>query len=354
MLAPHYPHGIALELNGAAIEKQEWAPPIKATVEIRMLRKRKPSAAGYLIRDAVPLPEEQRGIAISTLGKVIKRGWEWLGISPAAPERTAGAIEVPALASCLTLDKANFIRVGPRGAVYLAYRKAIQEAVSRQLTRWGDMREPVEEAMRRVVRPLERDLEGVIEDLAKDFPLLASLVEHRPGGQRKLPIGTGAGSDDPNTFVRASLVPTPEQAETRATDTMPSENRQAEGQAEREPAEPEHPREQQSGVKPVALPARDGHKRPAHYGLSIQLEERPADPELGRLIESTVWVNQAHPAYHRAGASRSMGYHISLAVAMALAPLAVEPAKEHGFVTAFLSAWGQALESRKNRGKRRR
>jgi hypothetical protein len=93
-------------------------------------------------------------------------------------------------------------------------------------------------------------------------------------------------------------------------------------------------------------------RRPARYGLSIQFEERPDDPELGRLVESTVWVNEAHPAYRRAAASRSEGYHVAVAVAMALAPLAVEPAKEHGFLTAFLARWGEAIERRGRRGRR--
>ena len=41
-----------------------------------------------------------------------------------------------------------------------------------------------------------------------------------------------------------------------------------------------------------------------------------------------------------------------LAVAMALAPLAVEPAKEHGFITAFLVSWGAATERRKSARRR--
>jgi len=36
---------------------------------------------------------------------------------------------------------------------------------------------------------------------------------------------------------------------------------------------------------------------------------------------------------------------------MALAPLAVEPTKEHAFLTTFFAAWGVALE---RRGVRRR
>jgi hypothetical protein len=96
-----------------------------------------------------------------------------------------------------------------------------------------------------------------------------------------------------------------------------------------------------------------GHSRaPMRYGLGVQFEDRPDNLELGRLVESTVWINQAHPAYRRALASRSVGYHISLAVVLALAPLAVEPDQEHTFITKFLSHWGQALDQ--PQGHRRR
>ena len=60
-------------------------------------------------------------------------------------------------------------------------------------------------------------------------------------------------------------------------------------------------------------------------------------------MESTVWVNEAHPAFARAVASRSEGYHVALSVAMALAPLAVEPQHERGFVTTFLEYWGASV-----------
>jgi hypothetical protein len=107
-------------------------------------------------------------------------------------------------------------------------------------------------------------------------------------------------------------------------------------------------------VEQRASAAGRAEPRPERYGLSIQFERRPEDPELGRLVEATVWVNEAHPAYRRAAASRSEGYHVALAVALALAPLAVEPAKEHAFVTAFLGSWGGALDRRARRGRPRR
>jgi hypothetical protein len=80
-------------------------------------------------------------------------------------------------------------------------------------------------------------------------------------------------------------------------------------------------------------------------GLAIRFEHRPDDGDLGRLVESTVWVNEAHPAYRRAVATRSEGYHLALTVAMALAPLAAEPAYLHGFVTSFLARWGEAAKT---------
>src|SRR5713101_6330639 len=62
------------------------------------------------------------------------------GVTPALPEQIGGLIEVPDLAASLILNKGDFIRTGARGAAYLAYRKAIQEAVSRPLEAWGDTR----------------------------------------------------------------------------------------------------------------------------------------------------------------------------------------------------------------------
>jgi hypothetical protein len=76
----------------------------------------------------------------------------------------------------------------------------------------------------------------------------------------------------------------------------------------------------------------------------IDFETRTGDPQIARLLESTVLINDAHPAWTRALAARSDGYHIALSVAMALAPLAAEPAAAHGFITAFLERWGMAAK----------
>ena len=338
-LTSHYPKGVVIHVNGRRLDKQRWVAPDQGPLEIRMMRKRKPSAFGYLIREEVPLAEERRGLSISTYGKVIRRGWDWLGLTPSDPERVGGLIEVPELAACLTLNKGDFIRVGTRGAAYLAFRKAIQEAVSKQLAAWGDARESTEDARPKEVRPLQRDLVRVLEELATEFPLLDSLVERHSGGQKRLPLGSSGRGTDPRSLVTASVM---EQAEadeiTEGATKLPVEQ-----PANGEPGDVEPAHAVSAQVHNLQLPGKGRPRKPAHYGLDIQFDDRPDDLEVGRLVESTVWVNRSHPAYRRALASRSIGYHIALAVGMALAPLAVESANEHEFITAFLSRWGEAF-----------
>ncbi len=344
ILSRQYPHGVRFLVNGSPLEKRGWRAPEATPLILRLGRKRRPAGVGYLLREAAALPEEQRGVAVSTFGKVIKRGWDWLAVAPSAPQRIGGVIEVPGLAECLTLSKSDFIRAGARGAVYLAYRKAIQEAVSRQLAAWGDTGEPAERARRRAARPVERDLEAVLADLAGEFPLLATLVEQHAGGQRRLTVTGSHEGAAPALGPRAAT--TEPVAAAPPTEGFAVEAMTAPLGGPPEPPPP--------AAEPPAPASGTGHlaagppaRRPARYGLRIQFEARPDDMELGHLIESTVWVNEAHPAYRRAVASRAEGYHIALAVAMALAPLAVDPAKEHAFVTAFLALWGAALERRR-------
>jgi hypothetical protein len=353
LLASHYPGGIGFQVNGRRLERHRASDREQAHLIIRLGRKRKPSAIGYLLRVSGALPEDERGLAISTLGKVIRRGWDWLGVTPAMQDRVGGLIEVPDLAATLTLNKGDFIRTGARGAVYLAYRKAIQEAVSRQLELWGDQRGTASDASSRMVRPLERDLDRVLEELSDDFPLLASLIDRKVGGQKRLPLAAVKSEGESNT---PALTATPLSAEVLTDEeTGPDDSLAIPPSAERRAtdtdASPTPPSPPTPSFSP--LPAENRTRKPMRYGLGIQFEHRPEDPELGRLVESTVRINEAHPAYRRAMASRSAGYHISLAVGLALASLAVEPAQEHAFLTKFLAHWGQALDESGKASRRR-
>jgi hypothetical protein len=374
LLRRHYRDGIAFEVDGRELARVKVPGSESVPISIRLGRRRTPSAMGFIERDAL-LPSDREGIAISTFGKVIKRGWDWLGLAPAARAHITGLIEAPDLAACLTLSKNDFIRTGTRGASYLAYRKAIQEVVSRQLAEWGDARDA--EARPRTVR-LERDLERVLEDLADEFPLLRSLVDRRAGGQKRLPMpGRGdervsaplfanvpvghesAGQGGASPPVEDAAAKPPEESSslrpespTRSPEEGPPTGDQA--LPEGEPPSPSD-RQAQSDIAASTgtLETVSGRRRPARYGLLLQFESRPADSELARLVDSTIWINDAHPAYTRAVASRALGYHTALAVALALAPLAVEMRDEHTFITQFLAHWGGAQTASRVPGRRR-
>ncbi|MCI0568201.1 MAG: ATP-binding protein [Acidobacteria bacterium] len=358
ILKARYPSGVQIHIDGQPI-RHRATPGEPSPISVRMRRKRRPEGWGYLFRSGW-LPEDQRGLAISTLGKVIKRGWEWLGLAPSVPAEIGGLIEVPALATCLALSKTEFIRSGARGAIFLQYRKAIQEAVSSQLQLWGEARDKAEEEQRRRVRPLERDLEKVLIDLADEFPLLSSLVERQAGGQRRLPVDRGGNSIQPGAPPAAESQEASAVAPLAPADSEQVEQSAQPGTAITPPTPPAPEAEAAPESEPEKIPegllqtANRRRKHPAHYALGIELESLPDDPQVGRLVESTVRINTAHPAYRRAETSRSLGYHLALSVAMALAPLAVEPEKSHGFITSFLTHWGEAVDRPSRRPLRRR
>jgi hypothetical protein len=193
-----------------------------------------------------------------------------------------------------------------------------------------------------VARPVERDLEQVLADLASDFPLIAALVERHRGGQRRLP---GAARASSTLEPGASAVTEELVASVPGSRESPMARSTGAGGGDSSIGGPSPP----PGVVAVPRGAGRDARSPGRYGLAIDFEHRSDDPELARLVESTIWINDAHPAYRRATASRSEGYHLALATALALAPLAVEPANEHGFVTAFLAAWGGRIDRRPRR-----
>ncbi len=335
ILAPAYPAWVEILVNGRVLRSDNGADE-RVPIAVRARRKRKPNGVGYLTRHADPLPEEERGFAISTLGKVIRRGWDWVGIAPANPEYVNGLIEVPELAEALTLNKGDFMRTGARGALFLAYRKAIQESVSGLLAEWGAL-PPAKSERQPRVRPMERDLQRVLAEMAEQYPLLATLADRRAGGQRPLPLGkdSGAGADVPAA--------TEQLAGSAGTERAPQATA-ASGEPEARAAQSELEPHEASPVTDAGAWSGLARRRPrAKLSLEIRFETRAeAAAALGRLIESTVWVNDAHPAYKRAVASRSEGYHIALAVALAIAPLAAESTSVEDFVSAFLAHWGEA------------
>ncbi len=346
ILSTVYPGGLTIH-----VDDQVVVGPIRTgdrvPIAVRIGRQRRPSAVGYLARHAQPLPEGDQGIAISTLGKVIRRGWDWLGITPAEGDRIEGLIEVPPLAEALTLNKGDFRRAGSAGALFLAYRKSIQEVGTAQLEAWGQG-QPADVGPASA-RPLERDLHRVLGELAGEFPLLAALADRRAGGQQRLPLGTGRaeqpglwGSELP---LHTTVGPPEEEPGSGPEDGSTGEPRPASAPSARGPRSAGSG----AGAAPTILPLPTSGRRAKRARLSfdVRLETLPGEPQLGRLIESTIWVNEAHPAYRRAKATRSEAYHLALTVASALAPLTVEAERQQDFVNRFLASWGEAAFPRR-------
>ena len=67
ILADTYKGGVAFVVARRTLLR-DVATVQEAPLAIQLGRKRKPSAVGYLARSAEPLPESQRGVAVSTLG----------------------------------------------------------------------------------------------------------------------------------------------------------------------------------------------------------------------------------------------------------------------------------------------
>jgi hypothetical protein len=185
-------------------------------------------------------------------------------------------------------------------------------------------------------------------NLSKEFPSLAALVEKARGGQSRLPLGGPAVAtslESPLPEEDGTQEPvTPEGPAGDGTDPTAGSGPETAEAGEEEEPKPDLPALTAS-VDRVPLPGRKRSDRAGRFGLRIRFEERPDEPELGRLVESTVWVNTAHPAYLRAVSSRSEGYHLALTVAMTLASLAVEPERTHAFVNSFLARWGEASKT---------
>jgi hypothetical protein len=91
LLGSFYPRPVNLIVNGAVVEPEPPIPGDRAELLLRLGRRRKPVAVGWLVATDQPLPEELHGIAVTTLGKVIRRGWDWVGLRPAQGDRITPA-----------------------------------------------------------------------------------------------------------------------------------------------------------------------------------------------------------------------------------------------------------------------
>ncbi len=270
-----------------------------------------------------PVRPTDNGLRISTYGKVIRGGWEWLGISLKHPELLLGVVEVPALSEILTTNKSDFLTTPNALKKYYDIRKAIQHAVLPVLRELGEVEEKKDESKTpSAYKPLTQDIEGALSLMSDAFPELEALVgEH--WRRRKASEGKAQKKDKRVSAESLDQV----QINKKIDDALPSQKRV----------------HTSLNVDP------DGKqtKRERQPGMEIAFEDFLDETTcllLGKLIEEKVIVNTAHPAWKRAEHLGQEPYHVLITVALTLGDYLQSPQGLTPFVSDFLKAWSEAAE----------
>jgi len=317
--------------------------PLGSTVRsffVHLGKSRKSVGGGFIERAAMDENFWQRlfgrdavrsgdyGLRISTYGKVIKGGWEWLGLSPKHPELLSGVVEVPALSQILTTNKSDFLSDPASLKKYYEVRKAVQRAVLPVLRELGEIDEKKEGSKTpSSFKPLTQDIEGALSLMTETFPELEALVgEHwrrrlasegkgkkkRTRGEVEVIVGAARGIP----------VASDEDLLTATKRDKASMNLREDASGERE-------------------------KRVRHPGMEIVFEAFSQESErglLGKFVEEKVIINTAHPAWLRVQHLGQEPYHVLLTVALTLGEYIQSPQGTTAFVSDFLKAWSEASE----------
>lgn len=145
ILRDTYENGVAIFINDRKLNVRsitESASTKTFFVKIGRHRKLAPVGGGFLSKSASELPEEERGLAISTYGKVIKRGWDWVGLTPKNPSFVTGVVEIHKLADILTTNKTDFLKDPSSSQKYYEHRRAVQGAIVPILREFGEVSAP--------------------------------------------------------------------------------------------------------------------------------------------------------------------------------------------------------------------
>ncbi|MBI4063640.1 MAG: ATP-binding protein [Elusimicrobia bacterium] len=321
-----YKKGIRFFINGEPLALPQPANTgLHRDFFVRMGKRRNPIGIGFIAKYAEPLSQEFQGIAIATFGKVIKKGWDWLGLIPKGSAFISGAIEIPELAKILTTNKADFLRDKNSLKLYYQFRKAIQSALVPILQDFGEDIALESNQWELKVRPLEKEMGGVLGGLVGDFPELAALVGWTPSTAKEARV-RGVPKEPAVIIESLSL-----------------ENTKA-GTAVLNPAQiPEETLADHNGqTEPASGETKSVRKRAS---LAMGFTEEPTRKELGWLVDNTLWINQSHPAYLKAKALGLEGYHKAFTIAWVLAGYVETEKSQREFLNRFLELWGRTTQT---------
>ncbi len=294
-----YPTGVKFEVNGIQLKPEQVVTD--ATTEVSAYRDIYAPRGNKIIGRAFfaimnnASTESGMGVAISTMGKVIRR--DTLGMFPRSADRIVGLVDVPELVECLTTSKQDFIDSGKIGTSYRRLRAQIQKAYSEWLTDVGENTDAAE--AKRAPRALEREL----AELARLMPELDFLYGNKQ--RSTIPIRAVTGSLTA-TEVQGMLI-------TDGVEGGSSTN----GKSDIPPSPGD-----QTGTaledKPDGNISSRKRTRIARRGPAVRLVSDRAKREISWLEPDAVIINTAHPSYAKAQRENQVRYHRRVAALLAL------------------------------------
>ncbi|KKU51997.1 MAG: hypothetical protein A3A28_00640 [Candidatus Sungbacteria bacterium RIFCSPLOWO2_01_FULL_47_32] len=318
-----YPKGVELFVNDKKID--EFYPPIpNFAFQVKLGKaSRRPVGFGYIMHaDSMPnVTPHFHGIMVSTYGKTIRQGWEWIGLFPKSHEKIYGIVEVPGLAEILTTNKSDFLQDAGSLKKYYRYRKAIQEGVLAVLRSLGEDRLS-EDGASALARPFVRKIESALDHVVRDFPELEGFfgVRRQRGTGNFAKTSNHTGSDY-LTGISQHNEPNEEQnaLKQKLSDRFQSENKEI---------------KKSNGKK-------EGIKKSP--GIKISFEEFGSEDgcPLGRMVEDTIFVNTLHPFWQKAKDEKGEEYCTIVTVSWVLSDFLEEGHSSRDFMNRLLYAWAK-------------
>lgn len=275
---------------------------------------------------AISLPA---GLCVSTFGKIIKGGWEWVGISPKNAAELAGVVEIPALSEILTTNKNDFLSDSVSLKKYYKFRKAVQEAVLPVLRQLGEQRETQESEPEKFMKPLNQAISGALNNMLGDFPELESLI----GAKNKTAFGRPRTMKPEEKYLHGH-----EKSAERSAENQSGESAQAK------------PRRPFGAIDEK----KNKEVRIKTSGLKIRLAEITSETDgteiaFGRIIDDILTVNTKHPAWEKAKSHGWPEYHILLTVGVVLSQFLEAQKSPQEFLNSFFTAWAKEQENKAGR-----
>ncbi|MBI4284408.1 MAG: ATP-binding protein [Chloroflexi bacterium] len=324
-----YPQKIHFRVDGMSVAAKPLPEGQCEYFSVYRGRRQKPIGVGFIVKCVEELDEELRGVAISTYGKVIKRGWDWLGILPKNPAYITGIVEIPALSEILIINKADFLKDATSLQKYYACRKAVQEALEPILRKLGEI-VVSREKQQANLHPLEKEIQKVLQNMLNDFPELNPLLGRR-GRINEKAVGI---LPDNNAEPIGQL----EEGGTAITGTFGGA-----GQGSGVEALPDGGIGQRIGqsenVKERGKQY-EGYKKRA--SLMVSYEDSGLD-NIGRLFENTVFINRTHPAFQKAAQGAARNFYEHITVSWVLSRHLEEGKSPLDFINRYLLLWGKGV-----------